>query len=86
MFPDARLLELVSRFLVLEESIKFKPVQHQTECHDPIAAVRKDKGEKIVRSLGYPFLFYLYLNDTSSNVTLPLVLGFSSHRKLDVSI
>lgn len=25
--------------------------QHQTECHDPIAAVRKDRGEKIVRML-----------------------------------
>ena len=24
-------------------------VQHQTKCHDPIAAVRKDRGEKIVR-------------------------------------
>ena len=23
--------------------------QHQTECHDPLAAVRKDRGEKIVR-------------------------------------
>ncbi|KDQ61884.1 hypothetical protein JAAARDRAFT_90817, partial [Jaapia argillacea MUCL 33604] len=21
---------------------------HQTECHDPLAAVRKDRGEKIV--------------------------------------
>ena len=25
--------------------------QHQTECHDPLAAVRKDRGEKIVRAL-----------------------------------
>ena len=23
-------------------------VQHQTECHDPLAAVRKERGEKIV--------------------------------------
>ncbi|EGN97024.1 hypothetical protein SERLA73DRAFT_185308 [Serpula lacrymans var. lacrymans S7.3] len=24
---------------------------HQTECHDPLAAVRKERGEKIVGSL-----------------------------------
>lgn len=24
--------------------------KHQTECHDPLSAVRKDRGEKIVRS------------------------------------
>ena len=25
--------------------------QHQTECHDPIAAIRKERGERIVRVL-----------------------------------
>jgi len=34
--------------------------QHQTECHDPLAAVRKERGEKIV---GIAFLFFLYLGD-----------------------
>jgi hypothetical protein len=55
VFPDPRLLELVSRSLPfsndLHSSLLYLSAQHQTECHDPIAAVRKDKGEKIVRDL-----------------------------------
>jgi len=27
------------------------PGQHHTECHDPISALKKDRGERIVRSL-----------------------------------
>ncbi|KDQ61877.1 hypothetical protein JAAARDRAFT_87287, partial [Jaapia argillacea MUCL 33604] len=41
VFPGERLLELMSRFFCWE-------CLHQTECHDPLAAVRKDRGEKTV--------------------------------------
>lgn len=53
VFPDPRLLELVSDSLFYFDIREFKEffIQHQTECHDPIAAVRKDRGEKIVGDL-----------------------------------
>ena len=52
VFPDERLLELVSscgRSRAASAQRTSLISKHQTECHDPIAAVRKDKGEKIVR-------------------------------------
>lgn len=54
MFPDARLLELVRDCERVWSSAStltsiIDGVKHQTECHDPLAAVRKDRGEKIVR-------------------------------------
>lgn len=33
---------------VCEEEMSDKALQHQTENHDPIAALRKERGEKIV--------------------------------------
>lgn len=60
VFPDARLLELVRmsiwprhrRRACFADVVIFADYrQHQTECHDPLAAVRKERGEKIVRVL-----------------------------------
>jgi hypothetical protein len=52
VFPDERLLELVSReyLVVYRRSQPCDSSKHQTECHDPLAAVRKERGEKIVGS------------------------------------
>ncbi|KAG6841127.1 hypothetical protein C0991_001696 [Blastosporella zonata] len=59
VFPEARLLELVRirdkishPFASLISSLVSFLFKHQTECHDPLAAVRKDRGEKIAH--GYP--------------------------------
>lgn len=38
-------------------------LQHHTECHDPIAAMRKERGEKIVSIL----LFVLSYQSSTSN-------------------
>jgi hypothetical protein len=43
--------ESISCFASCRGILRGLSIQHQTECHDPIAAVRKDKGEKIVRDL-----------------------------------
>ena len=51
------------------------PPQHQTECHDPIAALRKDRGEKIVcaPNLHLKRPKHLYALPHSLLVTSPLV-------------
>ena len=49
VFPDARLLELVRKYFLIYLSRLSDPCpQHLTECHDPLAALRKERGEKIV--------------------------------------
>lgn len=53
VFPDARMLELVRPCtpLSLSDSLTLlKPdlLQHLTECHDPLAALHRERGDKIV--------------------------------------
>ena len=55
VFPDAKMLELVSLYLHSKNARSNRwlfnviTIQHQTECHDPLAALRRERGEKIVR-------------------------------------
>jgi hypothetical protein len=63
VFPDARLLELVrhiSFYLISLTILTRCHLQHLTECHDPLAAIRKDRGEKIVRLFFFPFRSTLF--------------------------
>ena len=50
VFPDARMLELVRSctFLSLSDPLTLDLLQHITECHDPLAALHRERGDKIV--------------------------------------
>ena len=55
VFPDARLLELVCPYT----SPAIGPtnpdlLQHLTECHDPLAALHRERGDKIVSIFSSP--------------------------------
>ena len=50
IFPEARLLELVRLCTLYDKPMLTFSMQHLTECHDPLAEVRKERGEKIVRT------------------------------------
>ena len=57
VFPEARLLELVSFPDLCIGFHKLKRfIKHQTECHDPIAALKKERNEKIVRPFSFSAL------------------------------
>lgn len=50
IFPEPRFLDLVrpSSTLFFSLSKVSYVYQHQTECHDPIADIKKERGERIV--------------------------------------
>lgn len=53
VFPEARLLALVSCAVLSgkdTDGANLPFVQHQTECHDPLAQILKERGDKIVRT------------------------------------
>ena len=59
VFPEPRFLDLVrpSSSACFAKRVAH-PYQHQTECHDPIAEIKKDRGERIVSDscrCVYPF-------------------------------
>jgi hypothetical protein len=55
VFPEPMFLELVRLSSVLLSLSHLTQrslyLQHQTECHDPISAMKKERGEKIVRAI-----------------------------------
>lgn len=85
VFPEARLLELVSPPFIVRlhpDSDKFQ--QHQTECHDPIAAMRKERGEKIVCT---PLSLFCVSNASCSlHAIFRLVIVYSTHPRLGAFI
>lgn len=53
VFPEPRFLALVrpSQSALVPPKKITHVYQHQTECHDPIADIKKDRGERIVSDL-----------------------------------
>ena len=81
VFPDAHLLELVRslHLYLLSNPLTQTLLQHLTECHDPLAALRRERGDKIVSIsvLLFPPSI-LFLNSRTflvdATVRVPLVL------------